>query len=155
MTYAEQLKDPRWQKKRLEILKRDKFTCRLCGDKSTTLHIHHNNYKGNPWDVSNDELMCLCCHCHSVVEYYKEQNAAQPAKVIKFKWSTYYWLYAIDINPANGLVAILIFEYNTSTNEVVFTSGVNNENLDLISKAVRKLKNKYRFSQELPDAESE
>ncbi len=30
MTYAEQLKDPRWQKRRLEILQRDEWRC-LCG----------------------------------------------------------------------------------------------------------------------------
>jgi len=27
LTYSEKLKDPRWQKKRLEILSRDNFTC--------------------------------------------------------------------------------------------------------------------------------
>ena len=33
MNYSEQLKSPKWQKKRLEIMQRDKFTCQLCGDK--------------------------------------------------------------------------------------------------------------------------
>lgn len=30
MSYAEQLKDPRWQKKRLEILNRDEWKCTWC-----------------------------------------------------------------------------------------------------------------------------
>jgi 5-methylcytosine-specific restriction endonuclease McrA len=31
-TYSELLKSPKWQKKRLEIMSRDKFTCKKCGD---------------------------------------------------------------------------------------------------------------------------
>jgi len=54
LTYSEKLKDPRWQKKRLEILSRDKFTCQLCSDKETELHIHHNEYfpGKKPWEKS-------------------------------------------------------------------------------------------------------
>lgn len=67
MTYAEKLKDPRWQKKRLEVLQSDNFTCRLCGDTETTLHVHHLLYpeSRNPWDSSVDEMvtLCECCHC--------------------------------------------------------------------------------------------
>ena len=42
--YAEKFKDPRWQKKRLEILERDDFSCRVCYDASNTLHVHHCFY---------------------------------------------------------------------------------------------------------------
>ena len=44
MAYSEKLKNPKWQKKRLEILNRDNFTCIKCGDKETTLQIHHFKY---------------------------------------------------------------------------------------------------------------
>jgi len=52
MTYSEKLKDPRWQRKRLEVMQRDDFTCRNCGAKDKTLHIHHVRYlKGfEPWE---------------------------------------------------------------------------------------------------------
>jgi len=40
-TYRRKLADPRWQKKRLEILERDGFECNSCGDSSTELHVHH------------------------------------------------------------------------------------------------------------------
>lgn len=65
MTYSEKLKDPRWQKKRLEILERDNFTCRECGSKTDTLHIHHCCYiKGKqPWEYS-ETLLTLCANCH-------------------------------------------------------------------------------------------
>ncbi len=65
-TYAEKLRDPRWQKKRLEILERDEWTCQLCGDKETTLVVHHRWYrKGkDPWDYPDNCLATLCESCH-------------------------------------------------------------------------------------------
>jgi hypothetical protein len=68
-SYSEKLKDPRWQKKRLEILNRDDFKCLVCGDGSETLHVHHKRYeKGcEPWDYPNEELCTLCETCHSSV----------------------------------------------------------------------------------------
>lgn len=64
MTYSQKLKDPRWQKKRLNILNRDNFSCRFCGDDKTELHVHHKSYYGNPWEQVNDELVTLCKYCH-------------------------------------------------------------------------------------------
>jgi hypothetical protein len=71
MNYLEKLKDPRWQKKRLIILKRDKFKCRSCENENRTLHIHHLNYSpsGDPWAVKNIDLITLCDHCHQVWTY--------------------------------------------------------------------------------------
>lgn len=67
MTYAEKLKDPRWQKKRLEIFERENYTCQSCGDTSTTLHVHHCHYfKGNPWDTDSGWLKLLCEKCHEL-----------------------------------------------------------------------------------------
>jgi hypothetical protein len=67
-SYSELLRDPRWQKKRLEILQRDKFTCRSCQDTTTTLHVHHSYYqKGNmPWEYPNSSLITLCAPCHEI-----------------------------------------------------------------------------------------
>lgn len=66
-TYSEKLKDPRWQKKRLEILERDGWRCRACGNDKETLVVHHIQYqKGKePWDYSEDDLETLCELCHS------------------------------------------------------------------------------------------
>jgi 5-methylcytosine-specific restriction endonuclease McrA len=44
MNYKEQLLDPRWQRRRLEILQRDEFTCQKCLSKDKTLHVHHIDY---------------------------------------------------------------------------------------------------------------
>jgi 5-methylcytosine-specific restriction endonuclease McrA len=68
MKYSEKLKDPRWQKKRLEVLNRDEFTCQMCGDKETTLHVHHIVYRKNaePWESDEMELVTICADCHEV-----------------------------------------------------------------------------------------
>lgn len=65
-TYAELLKDPRWQKKRLEIMQRDKFTCQYCGATDKELQVHHRVYRKNaaPWEYDRSELMTLCKRCH-------------------------------------------------------------------------------------------
>lgn len=66
MNYNEKLKDPRWQRKRLEILQRDGFKCMDCDDHESTLHVHHIAYYGEPWDCPDDLLVTLCENCHSV-----------------------------------------------------------------------------------------
>lgn len=63
-SYSEKLKDPRWQKKRLEIMQRDEFACKNCGDTETTLYVHHQIYKSNPWDSPDEDLVTLCESCH-------------------------------------------------------------------------------------------
>ncbi len=75
--YTEKLADPRWQKKRLEILERDEWSCRWCGDSKSELHVHHLVYRKGlqPWDVKNGDLLTLCRTCHEV-EAPKRQAAA-------------------------------------------------------------------------------
>lgn len=59
--------DPRWQKKRLEILSRDRFVCLGCGAADKPLHVHHLYYcKGrSPWEYPNWALETRCEDCHA------------------------------------------------------------------------------------------
>jgi hypothetical protein len=65
-SYFEKLKDPRWQKKRLEILNAADWRCELCHAEDQTLHVHHKTYlKGRePWEYERDQLVALCEECH-------------------------------------------------------------------------------------------
>lgn len=60
------LKDPRWQKKRLEIMQRDNFTCQHCGNTDKSLQVHHLWYSPlkKPWEYDNSAFITLCEHCH-------------------------------------------------------------------------------------------
>jgi hypothetical protein len=88
-TYSDKLKDPRWQKKRLQILEEQKWKCIKCKDENTTLHVHHITYKrGNePWDYPNSNLMCLCKDCHKEIEYIKEFYKSKKLKFSEKKLS--------------------------------------------------------------------
>lgn len=73
LTYQEQLRLPQWQKKRLEIMQRDDFSCDQCGDDQNILNVHHKQYiEGRtPWDYPNEDLITLCEPCHSLIELLK------------------------------------------------------------------------------------
>jgi len=64
--YATQRLDPRWQKKRLEIMQRDGFKCRACESSDKTLSVHHAYYVTGrkPWEYPCFSLRTLCDGCH-------------------------------------------------------------------------------------------
>lgn len=68
MTYSDKLRDPRWQKLRLEIMQRDRFTCLFCGSGLTggkNLQVHHILYKRrDPWDYPEYLYQTVCENCH-------------------------------------------------------------------------------------------
>lgn len=68
-SYSEKLKDPRWQKKRLEVMQRDGFKCTRCNCDTQTLHVHHIRYiEGRePWDYEIIDLTTLCEDCHEFI----------------------------------------------------------------------------------------
>lgn len=87
-TYAEKLKDPRWQKKRLKILERDNWKCVVTGDSTETLHVHHRRYFGQPWDAPDEELETVCERVHDVISLFdyplrkRWPNISLPAQVL-------------------------------------------------------------------------
>jgi len=83
MNYKDQYLHPKWQKKRLEILERDEFECLQCGDKETTLHVHHHFYepKRKVWEYDNDDLVTFCAPCH---EDFHTQQDLEIARIIQF-----------------------------------------------------------------------
>lgn len=73
--FKDQWTDPRWQKKRLEIMNRDKWMCRVCKENKEMLSVHHIHYglkedHIGPWDYSNGTLLTVCESCHEVLHKY-------------------------------------------------------------------------------------
>jgi len=68
-------KDPRWQKKRLEVMQQASFRCESCESDTKTLNVHHKSYKKNrnPWEYEEHELECLCEDCHNVKHEVKSR----------------------------------------------------------------------------------
>lgn len=90
--YWQKLQDPRWQKRRLEILKRDDHTCQLCGATDTTLNVHHAHYiKGRePWEYEDDLLKTLCRGCHE--KWHESQNRLLAATACLIGMDRFDWL---------------------------------------------------------------
>lgn len=76
-TYFEMLKDPRWQRRRLEILQTADFRCENCEADDKTLHVHHKLYRkgAKPWEYADHELQALCEECHAAEHLIREQLA--------------------------------------------------------------------------------
>lgn len=76
-SYSDKLKDPRWQRKRLEVLDLREWTCEACSDSKSTLHVHHRQYiKGRePWEYDDNQLSVLCESCH-------ETHHAEPGRLM-------------------------------------------------------------------------
>jgi hypothetical protein len=86
--YSQKLLDPRWQKKRLEILSRDEFHCKKCYTDSSTLHVHHRRYfQGkDPWDIENEFLITLCESCHEGETEFLAESTHDLVQVVKSKF---------------------------------------------------------------------
>ena len=82
LPYAEQLKHPLWQKRRLEVLQAAGWVCACCGAQDDQLHAHHKAYvKGRlPWDYADDMLECLCDRCHEAAHAQKNRINLQLAR---------------------------------------------------------------------------
>src|SRR5882672_3805775 len=72
MTYSDNLRDPRWQKLRLQVLERAGWRCQCCADSKSTLHVHHLVYSGEPWNSPINFLECLCEDCHAWREHWND-----------------------------------------------------------------------------------
>jgi hypothetical protein len=114
-TYAEMLRDPRWQRKRLEVMDRDDFGCRHCGEKHATLNVHHTFYRRNtaPWEYPDDSLVTLCEPCHDLIQNWTEgaHRAIGRLKLDELQRATGFArvLWADRVGDPEGRVAVETF----------------------------------------------
>jgi len=70
-SYNSKLRDNRWQKMRLEVMKRDNWTCRCCGTSGdgVVFNVHHAYYESgkNPWEYPVNSLVTWCESCHATM----------------------------------------------------------------------------------------
>lgn len=87
-SYAQKLKDPRWQKVRLRVMEAQSWTCQCCDSEEDTLHVHHGLYeKGKePWEANPQTLWTVCENCHELVgdlqaACHREVGFTKPSKL--------------------------------------------------------------------------
>lgn len=123
-SYSEKLKDPRWQKKRLEVLEVAEWSCALCQDSESTLHVHHKQYiKGRePWEYDDNQLVVLCESCHHEEHQGEDilMDVISRLPLDGMKW--------IDRNKAAFLIAGVMglenFEFSDVSKKAWFYAGL-------------------------------
>lgn len=131
-SYAEMLLDPRWQKKRLKILQRDKWMCSFCYDDTSTLHVHHKKYGPVPWEVDNKDLITVCHYCHSLIEIEK------PDEVIAISQSGE-WYTAISFTNKNSYAVVYYKKIKDGIKRYLSIDESSfNDDLKALNKAKRK-----------------
>lgn len=66
--YQRKLRDPKWQRRRLDILQSANWKCQepTCLSPELNLQIHHLYYvrEREPWEYPDEAFLCLCENCH-------------------------------------------------------------------------------------------
>lgn len=139
MTYAEKLKHPKWQKKRLQVLNKYGFMCNMCWDDETELHVHHKSYLPNtdPWDYPITNFQVLCKNCHCIVEWAKQEGAeiitiASSGSELKF--------YKALVYNKNETYSLWVYNYSKELN---FLSGIPISHIEELLPYMKKHKNKH------------
>ena len=132
-TYWEKLRDPRWQKRRLEIMQRDDFTCRMCSAQSETLHVHHLRYSrgSDPWESADRSLITVCESCHAALHDLQFGSSVLESLV------------------AGGADIILLMEFDEAL-RVLFIEGPDGriEDFYKFSKAIDKMYAAFQVAQD-------
>lgn len=135
MTYVEKLRDPRWQKKRLEVLERDQWCCQTCFESTKTLHVHHLHYisGAEPWDYPNYYFQTLCEDCHESITIERKKYEADVTKHLRLKLVySFEWVYLVEfLKKSSGqelwqilsLLSSLSYEEISSALEKIVTQN--------------------------------
>lgn len=71
LSYSEQMQHPLWLAKKDEIFRRDNEKCRICGDGSHRLQVHHLCYFPDllAWEYDNELLITVCLKHHELLTF--------------------------------------------------------------------------------------
>lgn len=102
LDYAALRLDPKWQKRRLEIMQRDGFKCVDCERDDRTLNVHHAYYVTGrmPWQYPSFALATLCAKCHKA----RHGELAEDEEFGFYEWEQELeWLLRGDANLAGAM----------------------------------------------------
>jgi hypothetical protein len=100
MTYSQKLKDPRWQRRRLQVLEAANWKCERCEAADKTLHVHHNFYrsKSEPWEYPSHAFAALCEECHELAEVDRRELQSCIESIYEAEFA------AVNLHSALGLL---------------------------------------------------
>ena len=127
MAYGEKLKDPRWQKMRLEIFKRHGWACRWCHAKKRTLAVHHLWYEteAEPWEATPESLLTVCESCHQTEYDSRAKYEALLLEAIRRKGFSFVGLMhfkdSVDSLLLNGMADYHAAAISLRINDILLT----------------------------------
>ena len=85
MTYSEKLREPRWQRRRLELFASAGWKCQECGSTTRNLQAHHCSYAPliEPWDLPDSVMMVLCEVCHEHRQGFENTIRFEIGKIMR------------------------------------------------------------------------
>lgn len=111
MIYAVQLKDPRWDKVRKKILRRDGFKCVCCSISDVKLNVHHGIYFKDmmAWEYDEIYLHTLCDPCHERTHFFIDSIQKKLGKLNPtLLWDVEFVLISMDTGRSNELLELAI-----------------------------------------------
>lgn len=136
--YQQKLLDPRWQKKRLTILNRDKWACKYCKDTDSTLHVHHLKYTGEPWEAPDSDLVSCCEDCHFIIEDLKDLEVLSIRKRVKkdiLLFTVFWW---------NEQYKYSMSLYDKSDNKISHAVSISGHALSSYVKNLKSIQTKFK-----------
>jgi hypothetical protein len=67
ISWNNQLRDPRWQRVKAEVMQAAGYKCVVCNHADKTLNTHHTYYQKGlmAWEYPRESLLCMCEDCHA------------------------------------------------------------------------------------------
>ncbi len=130
MDFKDQYKHPKWQKKRLSILKRDNWKCTICTNDERQLHVHHHKYPAKGkfiWNINNKFLTTVCDRCHGLIHKLKDEDDTCLSTFVDQTGISYY-------DVIKTLVLISKIENNTDDGINLIFNYLNNKIKELKDK---------------------
>lgn len=133
-SYADKLRDRRWQNKRDLVKSRAGYRCQDCGS-TKNLEVHHCYYQygKEPWEYPLDTLRCLCRDCH--------EKRGRLETVLRAKFAD---LRFNELEVLKKLISYSILAYNRNA-FFEFLNSLGNVNGDM-DKKYDEMKTIKRFS---------
>jgi len=73
-----------YEEQRQRVLRRDGWRCQFCGSMAT-LEVHHQLFRSHSGEDKEENLITLCCRCHSALHGRSARNSLPTAFEARFQ----------------------------------------------------------------------
>lgn len=105
--YGKLLADPRWKKKREEVIAASYLgkECENCGEtKGVQVHHGYYEYGKKPWEYENETLHVYCEQCHKRADYFRvtARKILGRLSLLDLERSVFYAIAMLELDTPNA-----------------------------------------------------